>query len=170
MGRWKALFLSSLLLSATAAAFQAPPRYRDAKLPVEERVRDLLARMTLEEKFWQLFMIPGDLDTPGNDYSHGIFGLQISASTGEGLDELRARLADRFGDRFEDVRLLLPHDAGARLAELYALGAPIDEREDREDGVFVRARLPRRATKARGCPRSDSRETRGCARASAAGR
>jgi GTP-binding protein HflX len=70
--------------------------------------------------------------------------LQISASTGEGLDELRARLADRFGDRFEDVRLLLPHDAGARLAELYALGAPIDEREDREDGVFVRARLPRR--------------------------
>jgi GTPase len=70
--------------------------------------------------------------------------LQISASTGEGLDELRARLADRFGDRFEDVRLLLPHDAGARLAELYALGAPIEEREDREDGVFVRARLPRR--------------------------
>jgi GTP-binding protein HflX len=70
--------------------------------------------------------------------------LQISASTGEGLDELRARLADRFGDRFEDVRLLLPHDAGARLAELYALGAPIEEREDREEGVFVRARLPRR--------------------------
>src|SRR5262249_23526111 len=34
-------------------------------------------RMTLEEKFWQLFMIPGDLDTPANDYSHGIFGLQI---------------------------------------------------------------------------------------------
>jgi beta-glucosidase len=53
--------------------------YRDASLPVEARVRDLLARMTLEEKFWQLFMIPGDLDNPANDYSHGIFGLQISA-------------------------------------------------------------------------------------------
>jgi len=34
--------------------------------------------MTLEEKFWQLFMIPGDLDDASNDYSHGIFGLQIS--------------------------------------------------------------------------------------------
>ena len=36
--------------------------------------------MTLEEKFWQLFMIPGDLDNPADDYSHGIFGLQISAA------------------------------------------------------------------------------------------
>ena len=34
--------------------------------------------MTLEEKFWQLFMIPGDLDDPSHDYSHGVFGLQIS--------------------------------------------------------------------------------------------
>src|SRR5262245_18788955 len=34
--------------------------------------------MTLEEKFWQLFMIPGDLDAPANDYSKGIFGLQVS--------------------------------------------------------------------------------------------
>ena len=41
-------------------------------------MRDLLGRMTLEEKFWQLFMIPGDLDNPANDYSHGIFGLQIA--------------------------------------------------------------------------------------------
>ncbi len=57
-----------------------PPPYRDASRPVEERVRDLLGRMTLEEKFWQLFMIPGDLDNPANDYSHGIFGLQISSA------------------------------------------------------------------------------------------
>jgi GTPase len=70
--------------------------------------------------------------------------LQVSALTGEGLDELRARLAARFGDRFEPVRLLLPHSEGAKLAELYALGAPIDEREDGEEGVYVRARLPRR--------------------------
>jgi GTP-binding protein HflX len=70
--------------------------------------------------------------------------LQVSALTGEGLDELRARLADRFGDRFEPVRLLLPHGDGAKLAELYALGAPIDERVDAPEGVLVRARLPRR--------------------------
>jgi hypothetical protein len=34
--------------------------------------------MTLEETFWQMFMIPGDLDDPAHDYSGGIFGLQIS--------------------------------------------------------------------------------------------
>jgi GTP-binding protein HflX len=70
--------------------------------------------------------------------------LQISALTGEGLEELRARIAERFGERFERVRLLLPYDEGGRLNELYALGAPIDEREDTAEGVLVVARLPRR--------------------------
>ncbi len=70
--------------------------------------------------------------------------VQVSARTGEGLDELRERIAERFGERFEAVRLLIPYDEGARLAELYALGTPVDERADRPEGVFVRARLPRR--------------------------
>jgi GTPase len=70
--------------------------------------------------------------------------VQVSARTGEGLDELRHRIAERFGERFEPVRLLIPYDEGAKLAELYALGAPVDERADRPDGVFIRARLPRR--------------------------
>jgi GTP-binding protein HflX len=69
--------------------------------------------------------------------------LLVSARTGEELDELRRRVADRFADRFEPVRLLIPYADGARLAELYALGAPVDERADRPEGVFVRARLPR---------------------------
>jgi GTPase len=70
--------------------------------------------------------------------------LQISALTGEGLSELRARLAERFGERFELVRLLVPYGEGSKLAELYSLGTPIDEREDTDEGVFIRARLPRR--------------------------
>jgi GTP-binding protein HflX len=70
--------------------------------------------------------------------------LQISALTGEGLEDLRARIAERFGERFERVRLLLPYEDGGRLNELYALGAPIDEREDTPEGVLVAARLPRR--------------------------
>ncbi|HEY6017991.1 MAG TPA: GTPase HflX, partial [Gaiellaceae bacterium] len=40
--------------------------------------------------------------------SHFPGALQISARTGEGLDELRERLAERFAARFEDVRLLVP--------------------------------------------------------------
>jgi GTP-binding protein HflX len=70
--------------------------------------------------------------------------VQVSALTGSGVDDLRARIADRFADRFEPVRLLLPYNEGGKLAELYALGAPIEAREDHEDGVLVRARLPQR--------------------------
>ena len=33
---------------------------------------------------------------------------------------------------------------GPRLGELYALGTPVDERRDEPEGVFIRARLPRR--------------------------
>jgi GTPase len=69
--------------------------------------------------------------------------VEVSARTGEGLDRLRERIAARFAERFEPVRLLIPHGEGARLAELYALGAPIDERSDRADGVLIVARLPR---------------------------
>jgi len=68
---------------------------------------------------------------------------QVSAVTGEGLEELEARIAERFASRFETVRLLLPYDEGGRLSELYALGAPLDSREDTPDGVLVVARLPR---------------------------
>jgi len=71
------------LIGAAQAGAQAPSApYRNATLPVEERVRDLLGRMTLDEKFWQLFMIPGSLDDPSHDYSNGAFGLQISAGSG----------------------------------------------------------------------------------------
>jgi GTP-binding protein HflX len=68
---------------------------------------------------------------------------QVSAVTGEGLEELKGIIAGRFASRFESVRLLLPYDEGGRLSELYALGAPIDSREDTPDGVLVVARLPR---------------------------
>jgi GTPase len=70
--------------------------------------------------------------------------LQVSAVTGEGLDELRARVAERFAERFESVRLLIPYDEGGKLNELYALGTPIEERTDTDEGVLVLARLPRR--------------------------
>ena len=68
--------------------------------------------------------------------------LLISAGTGEGLDALRARIADLFSDRFEDVRLLVPYSDGKTLTALYDLGAPIAERRDTAEGVRIRARLP----------------------------
>jgi GTP-binding protein HflX len=68
----------------------------------------------------------------------------VSALTGEGVEDLKAELARRFDDRWERVRLLLPYADGDRLSELYALGTPIEERQDTPEGVLVIARLPRR--------------------------
>ncbi|NIF06572.1 beta-glucosidase [Chryseobacterium sp. Tr-659] len=73
-------FTSIVLLFSAASVFAQKPLYKDPKQPVEARIQDLLKRMTPEEKFWQCFMIPGDLDhVPKGQYFHGIFGLQVSA-------------------------------------------------------------------------------------------
>ncbi|MDX6453169.1 MAG: GTPase [Gaiellaceae bacterium] len=69
---------------------------------------------------------------------------QVSALSGEGMEELKAEIARRFEDRWERVRMLVPYEDGGKLSELYALGTPIEEREDTPDGVLVIARLPRR--------------------------
>jgi beta-glucosidase len=75
------ILCAALSLSASTAPPPGQPAaipvYKIPDRPVDERVRDLLSRMTIEEKFWQLFMIPGDLDDPAHDYSKGVFGLQI---------------------------------------------------------------------------------------------
>ena len=70
--------------------------------------------------------------------------LLVSAATGVGLDALKAHIAELFADRFDDVRLFVPYADGDVLSALYALGAPIEEREDGPDGVQIRAKLPRR--------------------------
>jgi len=73
-------FLVAVLFS-TVFAQENKLSYLNPELSIEQRVQDLLSRMTLEEKFWQLFMIPGDLSDGKEKYQHGIFGLQI-ATTG----------------------------------------------------------------------------------------
>ena len=80
--------------------------------------------------------------------------LLVSAQTGEGLDELRERIAERFADRFERVRLLVPYDEGAALAALYALGAPIEAaRGPRGRGADRRPAPAPRAAALRTVPR-----------------
>jgi beta-glucosidase len=82
-----------MLALVPGLAAQAPP-YRNSSLPAVARVRDLLGRMSLEEKFWQLYMSPGSLDDSTHDYSHGAFGLQIgvdSASAALGSPSAIAR-------------------------------------------------------------------------------
>lgn len=112
----------ALLLSLSFVSAQKP-LYKDSKQPVELRVQDLLKRMTPEEKFWQCFMIPGDLDHVSKDqYRHGIFGLQVSATNqGDGaagqmlkynVDEDAERLARKINSIqkyfIEESRLGIP--------------------------------------------------------------
>ena len=51
----KKFLLAALLICGTLPSVaEEKPRYQDASLPVEERVEDLLRRMTLHEKVLQL--------------------------------------------------------------------------------------------------------------------
>jgi GTP-binding protein HflX len=61
--------------------------------------------------------------------------------TGEGLDELGDRIGEAFSETLRPVELLLPYSEGGALAELHELAGDL-EREDRADGVLVRARIP----------------------------
>lgn len=77
----KNFLLLLFILKCSISLGQAIPPYKNPDLPPRVRAKDLLNRMTPEEKFWQLFMIPGDLSKRSGDmYTKGIFGLQVSAA------------------------------------------------------------------------------------------
>jgi GTP-binding protein HflX len=67
--------------------------------------------------------------------------VQVSAATGEGLDELREALEGRFVSSLRSMELLVPYDEGGSLSELHELAGEL-EREETEEGVHVRARVP----------------------------
>jgi beta-glucosidase len=67
-----------LVLTSHFVSAQTVPAYKRPELSIDVRVKDLLQRMTAEEKFWQLFMIPGDLGKNPTDYKNGIFGFQVN--------------------------------------------------------------------------------------------
>lgn len=75
----KTVCIIVLGLSSIAMSYAQEVPYKNPKLSTEDRVSDLLGRMTLEEKFWQMFMIPGDLSIGKEKLKHGIFGFQISS-------------------------------------------------------------------------------------------
>ena len=67
--------------------------------------------------------------------------LQVSAETGEGLEELRASIEARFLASLRPMRLLVPYEEGGRLSELHEVAGEM-EREDTPEGVIVSARVP----------------------------
>lgn len=75
----KRFLIFSLFISLKIATTYGQA-YKNPDLPVEERVQDLLSRMTPEEKFWQLFMIPAEQSNDLEKYKTGVFGFQVSTA------------------------------------------------------------------------------------------
>jgi GTP-binding protein HflX len=67
--------------------------------------------------------------------------IQVSAATGEGLEELADAIEARFLSSLRPMDLLVPYGEGGRLSELHDLAGEM-EREDTAEGVRVRARVP----------------------------
>jgi GTP-binding protein HflX len=67
--------------------------------------------------------------------------VQVSAETGEGLDELHEAIEAQFLRSLRSMDLLVPYRDGGRLSELHEVAGEM-EREDTSEGVRVRARVP----------------------------
>jgi GTPase len=65
----------------------------------------------------------------------------VSGTTGEGLEELRERIARELQHTLRRVDLLVPYADGGSLAELHELAGEVS-REDTPEGVHVRALVP----------------------------
>ncbi|HEX7122433.1 MAG TPA: glycoside hydrolase family 3 N-terminal domain-containing protein [Gemmatimonadaceae bacterium] len=102
----RAALASFLLALPSAVAGQGSDSlpYRNPSLSTSERVRDLLGRMTLEEKFWQLYMSPGSLDDPSHDYTNGAFGLQIDTAHDSAAPPDAARIARHHAERINSIQ------------------------------------------------------------------
>lgn len=75
---FQTVLLIFILSTLTLSSFSQLLPYKNSSLPTQVRVNDLISRMTLEEKFWQMFLIPGDLNIGKENLKNGIFGLQVS--------------------------------------------------------------------------------------------
>jgi GTPase len=67
--------------------------------------------------------------------------IQVSAVTGDGLDDLREAIEARFLATLRPMDLLVPYEEGGRLSELHDVAGEM-QREDTVEGVRVRARVP----------------------------
>ena len=123
----------------------------DAAAPEERRLADMRAVDAVLEEIGAgdrprlLVLNKADLledDERDEVLLHHAHAVLVSALTGEGLDRLREKIEKAFEETLVDVELLVPYTDGSRLSELHEVAGKL-EREDRPDGVLVRARVPR---------------------------
>jgi len=122
----------------------------DAAAPEERRLADMRAVDAVLEEIGAgdrprlLVLNKADLLEPKERDEvllHHADAVLVSALTGEGLDLLRTEIESAFEETLADVELLVPYAEGARLSELHKVAGKL-EREDRADGVLVRAKVP----------------------------
>jgi GTP-binding protein HflX len=116
----------------------------DELLEMTRAVEDVLVEIAAEEAPRLLVLAKADRvsdERRGELTRRHPDAVLVSATTGEGVPELIARIEDEFERRLAEVELLVPYDEGGRLAELHELAGDL-EREDTPDGVRVLARLP----------------------------
>ena len=92
-------------------------------------------------------LVYNKLDLLDDDERHDLLvgsrgAVGISAVRGEGIGELLDAIEEAFAATLEPMELLIPYEDGDVLSELHAIAGRI-ERDDRSDGVLVRARVPR---------------------------
>jgi GTPase len=122
----------------------------DASVPHEEveemmrAVNDVLAGIGAAERPQILALNKVDLLDPERQrelrFRHPR-APQVSAATGEGVEELTAAIEAEFLSTLRPMELLVPYREGGSLAELHDLAGEV-EREDTPAGALVRARLP----------------------------
>lgn len=120
----RAMIILAMTVLSGAAFSQSLPLYKDSTQPVERRVSDLLSRMTPEEKFFQLFMIPGEIPAGKEDeYRNGLFGFQVRAAQKKG--DAGAQMLD-YGVK-DDAKALRDKTNGIQhyFVERSRLGIPI---------------------------------------------
>lgn len=91
----------SIIFLLVICQFSFAQVYKDSTATPDQRTRDLLSRMTPEEKFRQLLMIPGDIAGMEEKYKAGIFGFQVSTA----------------GKSADAAQQLLQYDPGANAYE-----------------------------------------------------
>jgi beta-glucosidase len=119
-------FYASVLAIALISCGQKDsdsPGYKDARLPVEERVADLMGRMTLQEKIAQMYCVWNDkakflLDSAGNfdvnkarkNFKDGLGQVGRPSDTNGGLDPYQTAVLTNAIQKYfvEETRLGIP--------------------------------------------------------------
>ena len=104
------LALAASLIAGPLAVAQSPLPYQDSTRPVEERVEDLLARMTLEEKIGQMTLVEKNSILPSDITDRFIGGL-LSGGGGYPVPNTPqnwARMVREFQEFALETRLGIP--------------------------------------------------------------